>query len=149
MLHRQPSSPPGAADRPNARHPESAAPGVRGAKGWEHRPPDAVPAAVKALPCAMRMSRQCLSKVIDAAIANRVIIEINANPFRLDMDWRLWRRAAERGLLCSINPDAHSVEGLSYYRAGVNTARKGWLEKDQILNCRDFEGVVRWLSERK
>ena len=56
-----------------------------------------------------------LQKVIDAAIANRVIIEINANPHRLDMDWRLWRRAAERGLMCSINPDAHSREGLSYF----------------------------------
>ena len=47
-----------------------------------------------------------LQKVIDAAIANRVIIEINANPRRLDLDWRLWRRAAERGLMCAINPDA-------------------------------------------
>ena len=54
-----------------------------------------------------------LQKVIDAAIANRVIIEINANPHRLDMDWRLWRRAAGRGLMCAINPDAHSMEGLS------------------------------------
>lgn len=90
-----------------------------------------------------------LLKVIDAAIANRVVIEINANPFRLDMDWRFWRRAAERGLICSINPDAHSVEGLSYYRAGLNIARKGWLEKEQVLNCRDFAGVVRWFSERK
>ena len=90
-----------------------------------------------------------LSKVIDAAIANRVIIEINANPSRLDMDWRFWRRAADRGLICSINPDAHSVEGLDYYRAGVNTARKGWLEKEQILNCRDHAGVVRWFAERK
>ena len=90
-----------------------------------------------------------LQKVIDAAIANRVIIEINANPRRLDMDWRLWRRAAERGLMCSINPDAHSTDGLSYFDAGVNIARKGWLEKEQILNCRDCAGVVRWFSERK
>ncbi|MGB0258743.1 MAG: DNA polymerase/3'-5' exonuclease PolX, partial [Coraliomargarita sp.] len=61
-----------------------------------------------------------LQKVIDAAIANKVIIEINANPRRLDMDWRLWRRAAERGLMCAINPDAHSTEGLGYFAAGVN-----------------------------
>ena len=90
-----------------------------------------------------------LQKVIDAAIANRVIIEINANPRRLDMDWRLWRRAAERGLMCSINPDAHSTEGLSYFDAGVNIARKGWLEKEQVLNSRDCAGVLRWFSERK
>ena len=90
-----------------------------------------------------------LQKVIDAAIANRVIIEINANPRRLDMDWRLWRRAAERGLMCSINPDAHSTDGLSHFAAGVNIARKGWLEKGQVLNSRDCAGVLRWFRERK
>jgi DNA polymerase (family 10) len=90
-----------------------------------------------------------LQKVIDAAIANRVIIEINANPRRLDMDWRLWRRAAERGLMCSINPDAHNIEGLGYFEAGVNIARKGWLEKDQILNCRDCAAVGQWFTGRK
>ena len=90
-----------------------------------------------------------LAKVIDAAIANRVIIEINANPRRLDMDWRLWRRAAERGLMCSINPDAHSTDGLGYFDAGVNIARKGWLEKEQVLNSRDCAGVLRWFSERQ
>ncbi|MGK0456356.1 MAG: DNA polymerase (family 10) [Zhongshania aliphaticivorans] len=90
-----------------------------------------------------------LPKIIDAAIANRVIIEINANPHRLDMDWRFWRRAADRGLMCAINPDAHNTDGLDYYRAGLNIARKGWLEKEQILNCRTCEGVVRWFSSRK
>ena len=90
-----------------------------------------------------------LQKVIDAAIANRVIIEINANPHRLDMDWRLWRRAADRGVMCSINPDAHSREGLSYFDAGVNIARKGWLEKEQVLNSRDCAGVLHWFNHRK
>ncbi len=90
-----------------------------------------------------------LQKVIDAAIANRVIIEINANPRRLDMDWRLWQRAAERGLMCAINPDAHSTDGLSYFEAGVNIARKGGIPAEQILNCRDCAGVVRWLKERR
>ena len=90
-----------------------------------------------------------LQKVIDAAIANRVIIEINANPHRLDMDWRLWRRAAERGLMSAINPDAHSREGLSYFDAGVNIARKGWLEKEQVLNSRDCAGVQYWFNHRK
>jgi len=90
-----------------------------------------------------------LQKVIDAAIANRVIIEINANPHRLDLDWRFWRRAADRGLMCSINPDAHSREGLSYFVAGVNIARKGWLEKEQVLNSRDCAGVQHWFNHRK
>jgi DNA polymerase (family 10) len=90
-----------------------------------------------------------LQKVIDAAIANRVIIEINANPRRLDLDWRLWRRAAEKGLMCAISPDAHDVEGLGYFTAGVNIARKGWLSADQVLNCRSATGVARWFKERK
>lgn len=90
-----------------------------------------------------------LAKIIDAAIANRVIIEINANPQRLDLDWRLWRRAAERGLHCSINPDAHSTSGLDYFRAGVNIARKGWLPAEQVLNCRDRAGVERWFKKRR
>lgn len=89
-----------------------------------------------------------LQKVIDAAIANRVIIEINANPHRLDLDWRLWRRAAERGLMCAINPDAHSMDGLRYFEAGVNIARKGWLGAEQVLNCRSTSGVVQWFDER-
>ncbi|TVP79244.1 MAG: DNA polymerase/3'-5' exonuclease PolX [Puniceicoccaceae bacterium] len=90
-----------------------------------------------------------LKKVIDAAIANRVIIEINANPHRLDMDWRLWRRAAERGLMCAINPDAHKVEGLAHFEAGVNIARKGAIPPEQILNCRGCAGVARWFAERR
>lgn len=90
-----------------------------------------------------------LAKIIDAAIANRVIIEINANPQRLDLDWRLWRRAAERGLHCAINPDAHSTGGLGYYLAGVNIARKGWLPEEQVLNCRARAGVEQWFAERR
>lgn len=90
-----------------------------------------------------------LQKVIDAAIANRVIIEINANPRRLDLDWRLWRRAADRGLMCAINPDAHRTEGLQHFEAGVNVARKGGLGPEQVLNCRDVQGVARWFEARR
>jgi DNA polymerase (family 10) len=90
-----------------------------------------------------------LHKVIDAAIANQVIIEINANPNRLDLDWRYWHRAAERGLRCAINPDAHSTEGLDCYRAGVNIARKGWLRAEQVLNCRSAAEVQQWFQNRR
>lgn len=89
------------------------------------------------------------AKVIDAAVANRVIIELNASPWRLDMDWRLWRKAAEKGLRCAINPDAHETDGLRHVAAGVNSARKGWLVKDQVLNTRPLAGVQRWFRERK
>jgi DNA polymerase (family X) len=90
-----------------------------------------------------------LARVIDAAIARRVIIELNAHPSRLDLDWRLWRRAAERGLLCAINPDAHDTAGLVHVEAGVRVARKGWLGADNVLNTRDVAGVRRWFAERR
>jgi DNA polymerase (family 10) len=88
------------------------------------------------------------SKVIDAAIANRVAIELNASPWRLDMDWRLWRKAAERGLMCAINPDAHETNGLEHVRAGVNAARKGWLTKEQVVTAQPLSEVVTWLRSR-
>jgi len=89
------------------------------------------------------------AKIIDAAIANGVIIELNANPQRLDLDWRYWRRAAERGLLCSINPDAHDTAGLTFVRAGVNAARKGWLTAKQVLNTRPLAEVEKFFELRK
>ncbi len=88
-------------------------------------------------------------KVIDAAIANGVAIELNASPYRLDMDWRLWRRAAERGLECSINPDAHHTEGLGYVRAGVNSARKGWLTRENVVNTRPIKAIEAWLAGKR
>jgi DNA polymerase (family 10) len=89
------------------------------------------------------------TKVIDAAIANGVIIELNASPWRLDMDWRLWRKAAGRGLLCAINPDAHDTAGLAYVAAGVLAARKGWLTREHVLNTRSLAEVRAWFERRK
>ena len=88
-------------------------------------------------------------KVIDAAIAHGVVIELNASPQRLDLDWRHWRRAAERGLLCAINPDAHDTAGLEYVRTGVNAARKGWLTREAVLNTRPLAAVKAWLQARR
>ena len=85
-------------------------------------------------------------KVIDAAIANHVVIELNASPWRLDMDWRHWRKAAERGLVCAINPDAHETAGLLHVRAGINAARKGWLTKENVLNTLGLAAVRKRLS---
>jgi len=87
-------------------------------------------------------------KVIDAAVANQVVIELNASPMRLDMDWRLWRKAAERGLLTSINPDAHSTAQLDYFRVGVGAARKGWLTKEHVLNALPLAEMKKWLTAR-
>jgi len=88
------------------------------------------------------------AKIIDAAAANGVVIEINANPNRLDMDWRYWRRAAEKGVLASINPDAHSTEGLGYFKAGVNVARKGWLTRGDVLNTQPLDAVKAFFARR-
>jgi DNA polymerase (family X) len=90
-----------------------------------------------------------VGKIIDAAIANGVIIELNANPWRLDMDWRHWRKAAERGLLCAINPDAHETNGLADVRAGLNSARKGWLGPEHVLNTRSLVQVKKYLAAKK
>lgn len=89
-----------------------------------------------------------VEKIIDAAIAHGVIIELNANPSRLDLDWRQWRRAVERGLLCAINPDAHSTAQLGYFRAGVAAARKGWLTREQVLTTRPLAQVQAFLARR-
>lgn len=88
-------------------------------------------------------------KVIDAAIANGVAIELNANPYRLDMDWRLWRKAAARGLECVINPDAHDTEGLGFVRAGVNSARKGWLTRANVVNTLPLAKIEAWLAGKR
>jgi DNA polymerase (family 10) len=87
-----------------------------------------------------------IAKVIDAAAANDTIIELNANPWRLDLDWRWWRRASEKGVLCSINPDAHDVDQLAFAAHGVRIARKGWLTPAQVLNTRSLPEVLSWLG---
>lgn len=87
-----------------------------------------------------------ISKVIDAAIANDVVMELNANPKRLDMDWRYWHKARNLGLKCSINPDAHGVKDLEYYLAGINIARKGWLRKEDVINTRGLVEVRKYLK---
>lgn len=90
-----------------------------------------------------------VEKIIDAAITHGVVIELNANPRRLDLDWRHWRKAAERGLFCSINPDAHDTEGLAHFRTGVGAARKGWLTKEHVLNTRALAGIKKYLAGRR
>jgi DNA polymerase (family 10) len=92
-------------------------------------------------------SKMKVQKIIDAALANKTILELNANPMRLDMDWRHWRRAAERGLMCCINPDAHALYHFDYQLAGVHAARKGWLTRENVLNTRPLAEIQRYLSK--
>jgi DNA polymerase (family X) len=76
-----------------------------------------------------------LAAVIDAAAATGTWIEINAAPKRLDLDWRWWPRAKEKGVKCVINPDAHRSERLQDLWFGIGVARKGWLTKADVVNC--------------
>jgi DNA polymerase (family 10) len=73
--------------------------------------------------------------VLDAAGATGTWIELNAAPKRLDLDWRWWPLAKQKGVQCVINPDAHRVERLQDLWFGIGTARKGWLTKADVMNC--------------
>jgi DNA polymerase (family 10) len=84
-----------------------------------------------------------MTRVIDAAAEYGKMIEINAHPMRLDLDWRLCRYARDKGVLIPINPDAHSIDGLHDVSYGVGIARKGWLEKKNILNTRTAKEIDR------
>ena len=75
-----------------------------------------------------------MERVIEAAAEHDTAIEINANPRRLDLDWRHAQLAQEHGVLTSINPDAHSTAGIDHMRWGAGIARKGWWTRDQVIN---------------
>lgn len=90
-----------------------------------------------------------LRAVIEAAAETGTMIELNANPYRLDMDWRWWPLAIEKGVRCVINPDAHSIDQLAFLRIGVGMARKGWLQKQHVLNTLPLERVREVLKEKR
>jgi DNA polymerase (family 10) len=89
-----------------------------------------------------------MTDVINAAADYGRIIEINAHPTRLDLDWRLCAYAKEKGVTIAINPDAHTVEGLKDVRFGVGIARKGGLGKTDVLNARPLGGVLEYLGKQ-
>ncbi len=72
--------------------------------------------------------------VIDACAATGTWIELNCNPHRFDLDWRMWAYAKSKGVKCVVNPDAHRLEQAGFLRLGAGIARKGWLEKKDIMN---------------
>lgn len=89
-----------------------------------------------------------LEELFRAAAEKGVILELNANPARLDLDWRYLKKAKEMGLKISINPDAHQLEGFSDTYFGVAIARKGWLEKKDIFNALERDEVESYLNSR-
>jgi DNA polymerase (family 10) len=84
--------------------------------------------------------------VLDACAEHGVAVELNANPYRLDLDWRWIRAATRRGILISINPDAHAIDQLAYTRWGVAVARKGGLTSEQCLNTMSLERFTGWIE---
>ena len=90
--------------------------------------------------------------ILDAAAATGTWIEINAAPKRLDLDWRWWPLAKQKGVKCVINPDAHRVERLQDLWFGIGVARKGWLTKEDVMNCLPLgkiENALRTKRDRK
>jgi DNA polymerase (family 10) len=88
-------------------------------------------------------------KIIDACAANNVVIEINAHPRRLDIDWRWVRAALDKNVLLSINPDAHSIDGYNDCRYGVLAAQKGGLSASQNLSSYSLQQFEMFVSEQK
>lgn len=88
-------------------------------------------------------------KIIDACAANGVIIELNAHPYRLDIDWRWIPYCLEKGVKISINPDAHQKEGFSDMKYGVNVARKGMLNKENCFNALNLQEIETYFTIRK
>jgi DNA polymerase (family 10) len=88
-------------------------------------------------------------KVIEACAANKVAIELNANPHRLDLNYTWIPYAVDKGVLISINPDAHSCEGMLDLRHGIFAARKGGLRKEDCLNARSVDEFLAFAAQKR
>lgn len=88
-------------------------------------------------------------KVIDACAANGVVIEINANPLRLDIDWRWHQYAIEKGVMLSINPDAHSIHGFYDTHYGILAARKGGVSANNCLNALTVDQIEAFFNKKR
>jgi DNA polymerase (family 10) len=87
--------------------------------------------------------------VIDACAETGTWVELNCNPHRFDLDWRLWPYAKSKGVKCVINPDAHRNEHAMFLRLGVGIARKGWLEKANIINALPLDKLKKELQRKR
>lgn len=90
-----------------------------------------------------------MERILEVARDYGVIVELNSSPARLDIDWRYLRKAAELGLMISINPDAHRIEELDDVFFGVAAARKGWQTQKNVFNCYNGKWVGEYLMQRK
>jgi DNA polymerase (family 10) len=90
-----------------------------------------------------------IERVLAKAAERGIAVEVNADPHRLDLDWRQVRRARELGVAVTIGADAHSVAGIANVTVGVGIARKGWVEAREVLNARDAEGFLDHARRRR
>ena len=90
-----------------------------------------------------------VDRILAACAKHGVAVEINANPWRLDLDWRYLRRGLELGCMFSIDPDAHDTGEIDNMRWGVAIARKGWIPKERVLNCLEVASFAAFLESRK
>src|SRR5213595_830815 len=90
-----------------------------------------------------------LPAILDAAAESGTWVELNAAPKRLDLDWRWWPRAKEKGVKCVIDPDAHRVERLQDLWFGIGVARNGWLTKDDVMNCLPLDKIEAELKRKR
>lgn len=87
--------------------------------------------------------------VIDACAETGTWLELNCNPYRFDLDWRLWPYAKSKGVKCVINPDAHRNEHAGFLRLGIGVARKGWLTKADVINTLPLEKLKKELARKR
>ncbi len=89
-----------------------------------------------------------MDAVLEAAVEHQVALEINADPSRLDLDEVYARRAVEMGIPLAINTDAHNAESLDVMHFGVSNARRGWVEKEHVINAWGTKRLLSWLKKR-
>jgi DNA polymerase (family 10) len=88
-------------------------------------------------------------EILKACAEENVVVELNAHPYRLDLDWRWIDYAVQLGLKISINPDAHSIEGYGDMYYGVAVARKGFLSVEDTFNALSLEEITEWFKKKK
>jgi DNA polymerase (family 10) len=90
-----------------------------------------------------------IPEILDAAARTGTWIELNAAPKRLDLDWRWWPMAKQKGVKCVINPDAHRAERLQDLWFGIGIARKGWITRADVMNCLPLEKIEHALAAKR
>jgi DNA polymerase (family 10) len=90
-----------------------------------------------------------MQAVIEACAATGTWLELNCNPHRFDLDWRLWPYAKSRGVKCVINPDAHRNEHAGFLRLGAGIARKGWLGQTDVVNTLTLKPLLKELKQKR